>query len=439
MDEKQVHLVKQVSGQINNLWTFQDYLPWNLVLLRRLFSHQNQAIAKSSLIQFMKTFEIDHQHVESVCFQEFIKDSLLVSLNNPKYYDTNELFESLKEFLKKSGSKKVIFWNFLLAYIIDLKWAPIPLFHCLRALTDVSEDIIKMKEFKIDLKKLTNFLLCGMNGQEPLIRGAAQECLLRTLINISDSKNLFGDDNLEEFLKCFQGPRGILIRGTNLYNEVFKWVGSFPEISCPKTVNKIFYQTDSTEELIENICKNAFRLYSVGDIEQDICKFGILIDSLTKPKIRKGREHLEFQQLMNSDFIENQNIIHSRQTELAEIIISTLNKPISKEHLEKKLAILEHFCGFESFSFKYEETLKNLNDLTLTEIVFVSHFVSQVKSLDLSDNIVRKKFPKIPPDFTGADNSLHLSCQWKIVKRFLDLTNKGNIEFMPNNKTVRMQ
>ena len=153
MDEKQVHLVKQVSGHINNLWTFQDYLPWNLVLLRRLFSHQNQAIAKSSLIQFMKTFEIDHQHVESVCFQEFIKDSLLVSLNNPKYYDTNELFESLKEFLKKSGSKKAIFWNFLLAYIIDLKWAPIPLFHCLRALRDVSENIIKMKEFKIDLKK----------------------------------------------------------------------------------------------------------------------------------------------------------------------------------------------------------------------------------------------------------------------------------------------
>ena len=42
VDEKQVHIVKQVFGHISNLWSITDFLPFNLVILRLLFKHQNQ-------------------------------------------------------------------------------------------------------------------------------------------------------------------------------------------------------------------------------------------------------------------------------------------------------------------------------------------------------------------------------------------------------------
>ena len=42
VDEKQVHLVKQVFGHISSLWIVTDFLPFNLVILRQLFKHQNQ-------------------------------------------------------------------------------------------------------------------------------------------------------------------------------------------------------------------------------------------------------------------------------------------------------------------------------------------------------------------------------------------------------------
>ena len=42
VDEKQVHIVKQVFGHINNLWKITDLMPFNLVILRQLFKHQNQ-------------------------------------------------------------------------------------------------------------------------------------------------------------------------------------------------------------------------------------------------------------------------------------------------------------------------------------------------------------------------------------------------------------
>lgn len=42
VDEKQVHIVKQVFGHISSLWSITDFLPFNLVILRLLFKHQNQ-------------------------------------------------------------------------------------------------------------------------------------------------------------------------------------------------------------------------------------------------------------------------------------------------------------------------------------------------------------------------------------------------------------
>ena len=108
-----------------------DYLPWNLILLRRLFSHQNQAIAKSSLVQFMKHFEINPSIFEKFCFHEFIQDSLLPSLNNPKFYDTNEIFDALNDYLLKMENDGNSWRNFVHS-AMEISWAPIPLFHCAR-------------------------------------------------------------------------------------------------------------------------------------------------------------------------------------------------------------------------------------------------------------------------------------------------------------------
>ena len=81
-----------------------------------------------------------------------------------------------------------------------------------------------MEDFTIDLKKFEKFISWSMKCQEPLIRGAAQESVLRMLINISDSEKICPNDPNVEILNLFRGKNGILIRGTDLHLEASDWL-----------------------------------------------------------------------------------------------------------------------------------------------------------------------------------------------------------------------
>ena len=383
----------------------------------------------------MKHFEIHPSIFEKFCFHEFIQDSLLPSLNNnPKFYDTNEIFDALNDYLLKMGNDGKSWKNFLHS-AMEISWAPIPLFHCTRALQNVSKNMSVMENFTIDLRKFEKFISQSMKCQEPLIRGAAQESVLRTLINISDPEKICQNPNVE-ILNLFRGKSGILIRGTDLHMEAFDWLKNIPAESEDNFYSLILPVNDvlkhpETEKLLDDICAKSYRLYG-PDIKEDILKFGFLIQNLIQPKLRKGREHLESHFLVgDGDFIDENPLFlrenNFRQTEIAEIIINTLNKHPEESIVTKKLDILKHFCGFNNFRGKYEDCLQRLlTSSTLPEIQFLSFFINELKVLDLNQLIRQKKFPKIPPQDIckdGLTSSKHISCQWNILRKFLDLMN----------------
>ena len=298
-----------------------------------------------------------------------------------------------------------------------------------------------MESFTIDLKKFEKFISWSMKCQEPLIRGAAQESVLRMLINISDSEKICQNDPNVEILNLFRGKGGILIRGTDLQMEAFDWLKNnvIPESEDYSNILNVkdVLKHPETEKLLDDICAKSYRLYG-PDIKADILKFGILIQNLIQPKLRKGREHLESHFLVDGDFIDDdKNVLflrenNFRQTEIAEIIIGTLNKHPEESMVTKKLDILKHFCGFNNFRGKYEDCLQRLTSSTLPEIQFLSFFINELKVLNLNQLIKEKKFPKIPSQDIcpgGLTSSKHISYQWNILRKFLDLINViDNIE-----------
>jgi hypothetical protein len=108
--------------------------------------------------------------IQDPCFLEFIQDSMLQGLNNPKYFDDKELFEAFKVFLSTLGDQNGVIWSSILEGVFSLSWAPIPLFHVIRALEQVSGEVA-IQDLKIDIIKVKNFVSFSMKCQEPLIRG----------------------------------------------------------------------------------------------------------------------------------------------------------------------------------------------------------------------------------------------------------------------------
>ena len=88
------------------------------------------------MIYFLKIF--DSKCAANPCFQEFIQDSLLPAINNTKYFDTDDVYNAFSSFLQSFGNQGTS-WGCVIDSICSLSWAPIPLFHCLRALSEASE------------------------------------------------------------------------------------------------------------------------------------------------------------------------------------------------------------------------------------------------------------------------------------------------------------
>lgn len=339
-----------------------------------------------------------------------------------QYFDTDDVYIAFSSFLQSFGNQGAT-WSCVINSICSLSWAPIPLFHCLRALDEASDKEKNVENFKIDLEQINHFVVKSLKCQDPLIRGAAQECLLKSLFNLSQSGSLFNDKNisdLKNFLKGFHGPRKIIIRGTELYAKICEFIKDILVnldddensllfvMKCDVFKLDIFTQTWILN-VVKSIKENAFRLYG-PNITEDIFKIGSVIQCLMKPIPRVGRDHLEHKK--NTDYL-SETTIQKLDADFAEIVIDNLNK-IPVENIDVSLGILKYACNFQTFQHKIVEKLKILPNVSLQELKFVAEFIEEFDSkeeitIDIIEHVKKKRFPKInQQSLSGSDSSLHL-------------------------------
>ena len=137
LEEKQVHLVKQIFNKIQKLVSKVPniskepsvdkpfHISWILVIYRLLFQHQNNAIVKWSVHNFLTTF--DYKYIGYSEFIDFLCGPLLIVLNSSKQFsyknhntscETEDLLTNfLAEFTHKdtlNSSPNHAFWNYFL-------------------------------------------------------------------------------------------------------------------------------------------------------------------------------------------------------------------------------------------------------------------------------------------------------------------------------------
>ena len=165
LEEKQVHLVKQIFNKIHKLVskvpiTSREpsldkpfHISWILVIYRLLFQHQNNAIVKWSVHNFLKTFSSNY-----IGYSEFITFTcgpLLNVLNSSKHFsykepntgcETEDLLTNFLIGIVPNGAPSnfninlKIFWNRFLNAILSISWGPLPLYHVTRAISNVLKE-----------------------------------------------------------------------------------------------------------------------------------------------------------------------------------------------------------------------------------------------------------------------------------------------------------
>ena len=170
-----------------------------------------------------------------------------------------------------------------------------------------------------------------MHCQEPLIRGASQCQILDILANSSNFSNLMLEDEdiFDGFkrLMHFTAPKGILIRGTNIWSKVVKWV--CPKLQCTTydiildevelkaqntTAHKVQYQLahlaglvlvmwsdientktaiiDIVDELWKRMLSTSKRPYSILGFEFYLYCLASILKIINPPLKRKGKDAL---------------------------------------------------------------------------------------------------------------------------------------------------
>ena len=165
LEEKQVHLVKQVFTKMQRLVNKVPnslepssrnkslHITWIMVIYKLLFQHQNNAIVKWSVHNFLTTFDCNY-----IGYSEFIDFScgpLLSVLNSSKHFSYKEpntscetevlLANFLSGFINDnmldSNPNSTTFWNYFLRAVFSISWGPLPLYHVTRAISNVLKEI----------------------------------------------------------------------------------------------------------------------------------------------------------------------------------------------------------------------------------------------------------------------------------------------------------
>ena len=153
LEEKQVHIVRQVSQKIQQLVRISSaeefHSSWSLILFLRLFQHPNMSMVSWGLQLFLKT-RFSQKTLGDPNFLSFLCNPLLEVLNETKIYSRDLLSSSsssqqtgeslaqlVAEFLSdcllrldyEAGGSLLI--RTLITALASRSWAPIPLTGCL--------------------------------------------------------------------------------------------------------------------------------------------------------------------------------------------------------------------------------------------------------------------------------------------------------------------
>ena len=231
LEEKQVHIVRQVSQKIEQLVRISSQegnssfnSSWSLILFMRLFQHPNMSMVGWGLQLFLQT-RFDQKTLGDPNFLSFLCNPLLDVLNETKIYSRDLLSSScstqqtgetlaqlLAEFLTDclirqncQAGAAVLIRTFLTA-LVSKSWAPIPLTWISFALKyfDLKNHSQSPGKYftENEVSGVKVLVETGMQYQEPLLRAAAQSNFCLFVINNVDPDQCTVEE-LASFLHTF--------------------------------------------------------------------------------------------------------------------------------------------------------------------------------------------------------------------------------------------
>ena len=226
LEEKQVHIVRQVSQKIQQLVRISSaeefHSSWSLILFLRLFQHPNMSMVGWGLQLFLQT-RFSQKTLGDPNFLSFLCNPLLEVLNETKIYSRDLLSSSsssqqtgeslaqlVAEFLSdcllrldcQAGGSLLI--RTLITALASRSWAPIPLTWMSFALKyfDMKNKRSARYLTENEVTGLKVLVETGMQYQEPLLRAAAQSNICLFVINNVDPDQC-SIEELASFLHTF--------------------------------------------------------------------------------------------------------------------------------------------------------------------------------------------------------------------------------------------
>ena len=190
LEEKQVHLVKQVLVKLEQLLSSSSTsssTSWILILFLRVFQHPNISMVRWGVTAFLQT-KFSRDVVTDQHFLSFICNPLLEALNETKIYsrDTEEnsdnvpgevVSDQLRQFLDSvlavvSDDQQSSFIRTVVTAVCSSSWAPVPLTWLSFSLSHLQQEQQSLSG--AELESVRSLVETGMQYQEPLLRSAAQ-------------------------------------------------------------------------------------------------------------------------------------------------------------------------------------------------------------------------------------------------------------------------
>ena len=294
LEEKQVHIVKQITPKIASLTAKSSFNPdesrpiygkWILIVWKRLFGHQNFAVVKWSLKTFMSENRVENG--------DFVVATMLENLNNYNLFHGQQKTDEirLEPFLSQFRGNSGEFWNELLMKSCEISWSPIPLYHLTKAVfASIPENEHLLSEKT--LRRMCSFSKDVIRCQEPLLKCASQHFLLKIILK-SGQFNVKWIKNFAE----------ILIYGSKVWeetkNRVEKLNSDFDRIECEfgddcelMAFLVLMIKPGYVKRLIEEIIDKEDRPYALESVMRNV-KILVQIWELRRgPKRRKGRANV---------------------------------------------------------------------------------------------------------------------------------------------------
>eukprot|EP00092_Neocalanus_flemingeri_P017361 GFUD01018778.1.p1 GENE.GFUD01018778.1~~GFUD01018778.1.p1 ORF type:complete len:1425 (-),score=326.55 GFUD01018778.1:349-4623(-) len=276
LEEKQVHLVKQVLQKIQDLVKVSSnvlnsnqffHSSWIMIAYLRLFKHPNIALVRWGLESFLNT-SFDKQTLESENFLSFLCHPLMNVLNETKLYGKDAesntfssavyfpdepkekitgqvIAKTLSNFLNSCFGKLEVEdrSNILRTFITSVSsksWGPLPLVWITFALVDLETNLAPKCLTDVEMLNVRTLVDSHMVYQEPLLRGAAQANLLTCLLRFLDPKQCSYEEIASLLYTMWN--RNVLFY-VEPENEIWRKASEFVSYFFEKEFEKVFSVT----------------------------------------------------------------------------------------------------------------------------------------------------------------------------------------------------